>query len=101
MTVVGGTLADQLGYKPVILSGLAIRAVGFGLLGLAESFPAVLVAAIMAGFGSALFGPGLRAYLAVEGKDQRSEVFARDDVPTRAIRVGADRLHVGHGQNRE
>jgi MFS family permease len=35
MFLLGGTLADRLGYKPVIVTGCALRVVGFGLFGVA------------------------------------------------------------------
>src|SRR5690242_18494671 len=39
MFLVGGTLADRLGYKPVIVAGLVLRTFGFGLLGFVSSLP--------------------------------------------------------------
>mgnify|MGYP001233315061 CR=1 FL=1 len=84
LTIVGGTLADRFSYKPVILSGLAIRATGFAMLGVADSFPVVLAAVILSGFGGAVFSPALRAYLALEGRGQRAEVFALNNVFSQA-----------------
>lgn len=76
LTVVGGTLADRVGYRPVVIAGLAIRAGGFALFGLGESFAALLLAAVLSGFAGALFGPALRSYLAAETPGRRAEVFA-------------------------
>lgn len=37
MFLVGGTLADRLGHKPMIMAGCGLRTVGFGLLGFVDS----------------------------------------------------------------
>ena len=76
LNVIGGTLADRLGYKPLIIAGLALRAAGFALFGLVDSLAGTLVAAILSGLAGALFGPALRAYLAAESPGRRAEVFA-------------------------
>jgi MFS family permease len=77
LNVIGGTLADRLGYKPLIIAGLALRAVGFALFGLVASLSGILIAAILTGLAGALFGPALRAYLAAESPSgRRAEVFA-------------------------
>ncbi|HYZ22131.1 MAG TPA: MFS transporter [Rhodopila sp.] len=76
MFVIGGTLADRLGYKPLIVAGCLLRTAGFGLLVMAHSLPAVLIASAATGFAGALFNPAVRAYLAVEAGDRRVEAFA-------------------------
>ena len=76
MFFLGGTLADRLGYKPMILAGLTLRTVGFGLLGFADSVAALLVASALTGLAGALFNPAVRAYLAEEAGEQRVEAFA-------------------------
>jgi MFS family permease len=80
LTILGGTLADHLGYKPVIIAGLLLRTVGFFLFGVTTSLPGVLVAAMLTGVAGALFGPALRAYLAAEAPGRRAEIFALDNV---------------------
>ncbi|RIK41073.1 MAG: MFS transporter [Chloroflexi bacterium] len=80
LSVVGGTLADRLGYKPVIIAGLVLRALGFALFGLVSGFVWVLLASVLSGFAGALFSPALRAYLAVESHDRRTEAFALSNV---------------------
>jgi MFS family permease len=80
LTVIGGTLADRLGPKPVIIAGLALRTVGFGLFGLTDSLAGVLLAAILSGLAGALFSPALRAYLASESAGERAELFALSNV---------------------
>lgn len=80
MSVIGGTLADRLGYKPVIVAGLVLRAVGFGLFGVVSDFVWVLLASVLSGLAGALFSPALRAYLAVESQARRTEAFALSNV---------------------
>ena len=80
LTVVGGTLADRIGYRPVVIAGLAFRAVGFVLFGFGDSFPVLLLAAILTGFAGALFSPALRSYLAAETPGRRAEIFALSSV---------------------
>ncbi|MEU1146162.1 MFS transporter [Streptomyces sp. NPDC005863] len=76
MFLVGGTLADRLGYKPLIVAGCVLRTVGFATLGLVDSVPALLVASAATGFAGALFNPAVRAYLAADAGERRVEAFA-------------------------
>ncbi|GIH73154.1 MFS transporter [Sphaerimonospora thailandensis] len=76
MFLVGGSLADRVGYKPMILTGLALRTVGFALLGLADSVPALVVASALTGLAGAFFNPAVRAYLSQEAGDRKVEAFA-------------------------
>ncbi|MFJ3233876.1 MDR family MFS transporter [Streptomyces sp. NPDC086787] len=80
MFLVGGTLADRLGYKSVIIAGCVLRTVGFGLLGLVDSLPTLVVASAATGFAGALFNPAVRAYLAQEAGERRVEAFAAFNV---------------------
>ena len=76
MFIVGGTLADRLGFKPLIVAGCLLRTGGFALLIIAESLPAVLIASAATGFAGALFNPAVRAYLAADSGPRRVEAFA-------------------------
>ncbi|KUI22241.1 MFS transporter [Mycobacterium sp. GA-1285] len=76
MFIVGGTLADRIGYKPLIVAGCLLRTAGFGLLVFAESLPALLIASAATGFAGALFNPAVRAYLAADAGLRRVEAFA-------------------------
>ncbi|MGH3764785.1 MAG: MFS transporter [Pseudonocardiaceae bacterium] len=76
MFLIGGTLADRWGYKPLIVAGCVLRTAGFGLLGLVDSVPALLVASAATGFAGALFNPAVRAYLAHDAGERRVEAFA-------------------------
>ncbi|MFJ6755166.1 MDR family MFS transporter [Streptomyces sp. NPDC091273] len=76
MFLIGGTLADRLGYKPMIIAGLMLRTAGFATLGLVESVPALLAASAATGLAGALFNPASRAYLAADAGERRVEAFA-------------------------
>ncbi|MET8684749.1 MFS transporter [Streptomyces sp. NPDC004732] len=76
MFLVGGTLADRFGYKPLIVAGCVLRTIGFATLGLVDSVPALLVASAATGFAGALFNPAVRAYLAADAGERRVEAFA-------------------------
>ncbi len=84
MFFVGGTLADRLGYKPLIVAGCLLRIGAFGLLAIAQSLSTLLFAAAATGFAGALFNPALRAYLATEADDRRIEAFATLNMFNRA-----------------
>ncbi|NWF25336.1 MFS transporter [Streptomyces sp. PKU-EA00015] len=76
MFLVGGTMADRFGYKPMIIAGLALRIVGFATLGLVDSVPALIAASAATGLAGALFNPASRAYLAADAGERRVEAFA-------------------------
>lgn len=76
MFLVGGTLADRLGYKPLIVAGCVLRTVGFATLGLVDSLAALLAASAATGLAGALFNPAVRAYLAADAGERRVEAFA-------------------------
>ncbi|WP_246351419.1 MFS transporter [Nocardia barduliensis] len=76
MFLIGGTLADRLGYKPLIVVGCLLRTGGFALLVFATSLPALLLASAATGFAGALFNPAVRAYLAADAGERRVDAFA-------------------------
>ena len=76
LSVIGGTLSDHIGYKPVIAGGCILRMAGFLLFGFSHTLPSVLVAAFLSGLGGSLFAPAVRAYLASESGSRRVEAFA-------------------------
>ncbi|WP_374103798.1 MFS transporter [Micromonospora sp. U56] len=76
MFLVGGMLADRLGYKPMIMLGCGLRTVGFALLGVASDLPVLLVASVATGLAGALFNPAVRAYVAAQAGERRVEAFA-------------------------
>ncbi|MFC1417731.1 MFS transporter [Streptacidiphilus cavernicola] len=76
MFLLGGTLADRLGYKRMIIAGCVLRTAGFALLGFTASLPALVAASAATGFAGALFNPAVRAYLATDAGERRVEAFA-------------------------
>ncbi|MFG3531168.1 MFS transporter [Streptomyces sp. NPDC047917] len=80
MFLIGGTIADRLGYKIPIMTGCLLRTVGFGLLGWVDNLPALIAASAATGFAGALFNPAVRAYLAVEADERRVDAFAAFNV---------------------
>ena len=76
MFLVGGTLADRFGYKPLIVAGCLLRTAGFLMLAFVGSLPAILIASAATGFAGALFNPAVRAYLAADSGERRVEAFA-------------------------
>ncbi|MFD8033442.1 MFS transporter [Streptomyces sp. NPDC059717] len=81
MFLIGGTLADRYGCKPMILTGCTLRTVAFGLLAVADTLPALIAASALTGLAGALFNPAVRAYLAADaGEERRVEAFAAFNV---------------------
>lgn len=76
MFLVGGTAADRLGCRPMIIAGCALRVVSFGLFGLLTSLPGLVAATMLTGLAGALFNPAVRTYLMHETGDRRAEAFA-------------------------
>lgn len=74
--LVGGTAADRLGPRPMIIAGCALRAVGFGLFAAATSVPAIVAGTVLTGLAGAIFNPAVRAYLIHEHPGRRAEAFA-------------------------
>ncbi|CAA9261306.1 MAG: hypothetical protein AVDCRST_MAG77-2688 [uncultured Chloroflexi bacterium] len=60
----GGALADRIGYRPVIALGMLVRALGFFGFALGDSLPVILLSAIVAALGGALFEATGKAALA-------------------------------------
>ncbi|WP_110943653.1 MFS transporter [Streptomyces niger] len=74
--ILGGSAADRLGPRTVIIAGCGLRTVGFGLFAIGSSFPVVLVAAGLSGLAGALFYPAVRTYLARASDGGAAESFA-------------------------
>lgn len=81
----GGGLADRFGTRPILLTGVALRVIGFLVAGLATDVPTMIAGVILIGFAAALFSPSVEAALAVEGErlereglTRRSRLFALD-----------------------
>lgn len=77
LTVFGGAYADKIGPRPLIATGLAVRALGFAAMGLATTFPTLLAAALLAGVGGGLFdAPKNAAITALTRPEDRIRVFS-------------------------
>lgn len=74
--LLGGSAADRLGARGVIIAGCALRAVGFGLFALGTALPMLLAASMLSGLAGALFNPAVRSYVAQAAADRRAEAFA-------------------------
>lgn len=74
--LIGGSAADRLGARGVIIAGCALRTLGFGLFALGDSLPLLLAASILSGLAGALFNPAVRTYIAQEAGDRKAEAFA-------------------------
>jgi DHA1 family multidrug resistance protein-like MFS transporter len=76
-TVVGGMLADRLGARLLILCGLVVRFLGFAAMAWATSFPLLLMSAILAALGGALFdSPSSATIAALTTQQDRARYFS-------------------------
>ncbi|MFJ8041715.1 MFS transporter [Kitasatospora sp. NPDC096147] len=74
--ILGGSAADRLGARGVIIAGCGLRTLGFGLFALGDGMAVLLAASLLSGLAGALFNPAVRAYLAQEAGERRAEAFA-------------------------
>ncbi|MER6317646.1 MFS transporter [Streptomyces sp. NPDC001581] len=74
--LIGGSAADRLGARGVIIAGCALRTLGFALFALGDTLPLLLTAAILSGLAGALFNPAVRTYVAQEAGERKAEAFA-------------------------
>ncbi|MBW2467731.1 MAG: MFS transporter [Deltaproteobacteria bacterium] len=58
-----GPIADRLGYRLMMLSGMALLVAGMFAAGLFPFYGVVLVALFLAGMGKSIFDPALQAYV--------------------------------------
>ncbi|GGG81634.1 MFS transporter [Corynebacterium pelargi] len=61
--VLGGILSDRFGLKPVLLSGIAIRVLGFLIAAKAQSVLSLGIGVVLIGVAAALFSPAVEARL--------------------------------------
>ncbi|NYH79541.1 MFS family permease [Actinopolyspora biskrensis] len=76
MFLVGGTAADRIGCRPMIIAGCALRVVAFGSFGVFTTLPGLIAAAVLTGLAGALFNPAVRTYLMHEAGENKAEAFA-------------------------
>lgn len=75
MFLIGGSLADRIGPRPMIIIGCAMRIVAFGLYALFTTAPMIILATFLAGLATAFFNPSIRSYLMAETTGHRAEAF--------------------------
>ncbi|WP_203217736.1 MFS transporter [Nocardia terpenica] len=76
LTLLGGSAADRIGCRPLIIAGCLLRAVGFAAFAVVDSVAGLMLAAIVTGVAGAVFSPATRAYLAYESGPQRLQAFS-------------------------
>lgn len=76
LTLLGGSGADRIGCRPLIIAGCLLRAVGFGAFAVVDSAVGLVLAAMVTGVAGAMFSPAARAYLAHESGAQRLQAFS-------------------------
>lgn len=74
--LVGGSLADRLGHRRVLLAGCLLRTIGFGVLAFAESWWLLAIAVFLSGFAAALYAPAAQALLADLCESDRTGAFS-------------------------
>jgi len=73
----GGSLSDRIGYKPTIVAGFVVRALGFLLFAFSNDVLGVIAGAMVTAAGGALFDPPGRAALAyLTPESERQNVYA-------------------------
>ncbi|ABU56865.1 MFS transporter [Roseiflexus castenholzii] len=77
LTVFGGALADRFGAKELIVVGMLIRAISFSAMAVATTYPFLMISAILAALGGALFdSPSSAAMVALTRPEERNRYFA-------------------------
>ncbi len=77
LTTLSGALADKLGAKGLIATGMGVRAVGFAALAWADTYPLLMASVVLAALGGALFdSPKSAAIAALTTEEERPRYFA-------------------------
>lgn len=94
MFFLGGALADRFGARRMILSGIALRVVGFVVLAFASGVALILVGTVLTGLAAALFAPAVESTDAAlgrrledEGVLPRTELFGLEQMCSRSGNV--------------
>ncbi|MEU2793420.1 MFS transporter [Streptomyces sp. NPDC007100] len=76
MTLFGGTAADRLGCRWLILSGCALRSVAFVMFAMFDSLLGIMAAAVVTGISGAVFTPATRTYLTRAAGENKLAAYA-------------------------
>jgi DHA1 family multidrug resistance protein-like MFS transporter len=77
LTPISGVLADKIGAKGLILTGLLLRTAGFGAMAWANTFPLLLLSALLAAVGGSMFeSPRSAAIAALTDETNRGRYYA-------------------------
>lgn len=77
LTPISGMLADRLGVKALILTGVLLRVAGFASMAWADTFPLLLFSTILAALGGSMFdSPRSAAIAALTNKENRSRFYS-------------------------
>lgn len=86
----GGSLADRFGPRAIILLGIAVRVVGFAMLGFVTTLPWIIAGVVLIGVAAALFAPAVEAANAAVGAQlerdaimRRTELFGLEQMCSR------------------
>ena len=76
LPMLSGPAADGIGYRPMMVSGMFVRALGFAGFLVSEAFLPLIGFTLLIGIGSALYEPAVMEVFAAEPPSSRSHVFA-------------------------
>ena len=77
LAVFGGELSDRFGPKSLVCAGMLVRALGFASMAGAFTFPLLLLAAVLAALGGALFeAPHSAAIAALTTTENRARFYS-------------------------
>src|SRR5215210_1245856 len=80
-TTLSGALADRLGAKGLICAGMFVRAIGFAIMAKADTFPILLLSAIVAALGGGLFeSPKAAAIATLTDESNRRRFYSLSGV---------------------
>src|SRR4029079_6237670 len=101
LTPISGMLADKVGAKWLICSGLLLRVVGFAMMAWADTFPLLLASTVIAALGGSMFdSPKSAAIAALTDERNRPRFYSLVGVSsglglTIGTQIGAFLLPVG------
>jgi DHA1 family multidrug resistance protein-like MFS transporter len=76
-TTLSGALADRLGAKGLICAGMLVRAIGFAMMAFADTYPLLMLSAIVAALGGGLFeSPKAAAIAALTTEESRRRFYS-------------------------